>query len=323
MDSIQPVKIAVVGAGHVGASFAYALLLHGLATEIVLIDSDRTRAEGEAMDLQYTVPFAHPTEVRAGTLRDTGGAAITVICSGVRQQQDQPSAELLRRNSAMLKEVVPQVAEVNPQGLILVAAQPVDVLTYGAWLLSGLPRHQIMGAGTLLDTATFRYLLGRHLKIDPESVHAYILGGQGDLMVPVWSSATVAGMLLTEICSAHGCAPAVLEEIYAQTHAASSALLARKGSSSYAIGAGLVRVVASILRDENRIFSISSVLQEEYGLSNVALSVPTVVGHRGVERILKMELNDLEVAELLAAGKKTQEWIHEACFVVEPRMKAS
>jgi L-lactate dehydrogenase len=323
MASIQPVKIAVVGAGTVGASFAYALLLHGLATEIVLVDQDRARAEGEAMDLQYTVPFAYPTEVRAGTLQDTRGAAITVICAGLRHQNGHPSTELLRRNSAMLKEVVPQVAEVNPQGLILVATQPVDVLTYGAWVLSGLPRHQIMGAGTLLDTGRFRYLLGRHLEVDPQDTDAFILGGQGELMFPVWSSASVAGLPVIEMCAAHGCAPTVLDEIFAKTRNASRSLLERKGSSGYAIGAALVRVVASILRDEKRIFSVSSVLQEEYGLSNVALSVPTVVGRKGVERILKADLDDLEVAELLSAGRKTQEWIHEACFVVEPRVKAS
>lgn len=312
MNFIHPVKVAVVGAGKVGASFAYALLLHGLATEIVLIDKDRARAEGEVMDLQFAVPYAHPTEVRAGTLRDTAGAAITVICAGLRQQSGQNEEELLRANSAMVKEVVPQVAEANPQGLVLMVTQPVDVLTYGAWVLSGLPRRQVLGAGTLLDTARFRYLLARQLKVDAASVDAWILGGQGESAFPVWSSATLAGVPVTELCSR-----AELEQIFTETQSAASALLERKGASCCAIGAGLVRLAGSILRDERSIFSISTVLEEEFGLSGVALSVPTIVGRRGADRVLKVALDDLEVAELLAAGRKTQAMIKDAGFAVQ------
>ena len=312
MNFIQPVKVAVVGAGQVGASFAYALLLHGLATEIVLIDKDQARAEGEVMDLRFTVPYAHPTEVRAGTLRDTAGAAITVICAGLRQHSGQSEDELLRANSAVVKEVVPQVAEANPRGLILLVTQPVDVLTYGAWLLSGLSRRQVIGAGTLIDTARFRYLLARQLKVDAASVDAWILGGQGESAFPVWSSATMAGVPVTELCSR-----TELEQIFAETQSASRALVEYKGSSCFAIGAGLVRLVGSILRDERSIFSVSNVLEDEFGLSGVALSVPTIVGGGGADRVLKVALDDLEVAELLAAGRKTQAMIKDACFVVQ------
>jgi L-lactate dehydrogenase len=323
MDFIRPVKIAVVGAGNVGASFAYALLLHGLATEIVLIDKDRARAEGEAMDLQHTVPFAHPTEVRAGTLQDTGGAAITVICAGMRPRAGQPTEELLHNNAAMLKEVVPQVAEANPEGLLLVASQPVNALTYGAWLLSGMPRRQVIGAGTLLDTARLRALLGRHFQIDPFNVNAYVLGGQGESSFAVWSSASVAGTLVIEMCKQQGRGLRGPDQIFNEVRAASSAITERKGCACYAIGAGLVCLVSAILRDENRVFSVSSILEDEYGLSGVALSVPTVIGSRGVDRILKMELNDLEVAQLFACAHQVQKQIHEACFVVQPKMKAS
>ena len=315
MNPIHPVKIAVVGTGTVGASFAYTLLLSGLATEIVLIDKNRARATGEVMDLHYAVPFSHQTEIRAGDLRDTAGAAITVICAGLRQKSGQSEMDLLAQNSSMIKEIVPEIAEHNPDGIILVATNPVDILTYGAWKPSGLPKHKVIGTGTVTDSARFCYLLGNHFQVDPHSVHAYVMGAHGETEFPAWSSANIAGVPIREMCGAHGCTPAVLDEIFHQTREANSGMIDYKGSSCYAIAAALTRIAASILRNEKRIFTVSTVLQREYGVSEVALSVPTVIGGNGVERILHVGLSDQEVGQFMACGREVQHGIEEAEFV--------
>ena len=323
MSFIQPVKIAVVGAGAVGASFAHTLLLRGLASELVLIDKDTERATGEALDLQHTVPFAYHTEVRSGNLLDTAGAAITVICAGKRQKPGQSPSDLLAHNTSMIKELIPQIAELNPDGIILIATTPVDVLTYGAWKISGLPRRQVIGTGTILETSRLRYLIGGHFRIDPRSVHAYILGENGESALPVWSSASIGGMSIHEICKAHGCDTNRLDEIFKATRDGGAAILERKGSPNHSTAAALVRMVEAILRDEKAIFSVSSVLLGEYGMTDVALSVPTVLSREGVDRILRVQLNDREVADLLYCGRKIHSSIHDANFVVERVLQAS
>src|SRR5215467_13755910 len=323
MSFLQPVKIAVVGAGQVGASFAYAALLRGLAAELVLIDKDVARAQGEAMDLQHTVPFCHRTEVRASNLLDTAGAAITVICAGKQPRPNQDPSDVLEHNAAVIKEIVPLISEVNPDGIILVATNPVDAMTYGAWKLSGLPRRQVIGSGTILETARFRYLLGQHFRVEPRSVHAYILGENGETEVPVWSSATIAGIPITELCKTHGCDSSALQDIFNRTRNASAELLRYKGSSSFAIGMALVQMAESIIRNERRVFSVSTVLASEYGMKDVALSVPTVLSNEGVDGILRLKLDDREVAELLRCGRKIESAIHYSNFVVEGALKAS
>jgi L-lactate dehydrogenase len=323
MSFVEPIKVAIVGTGKVGSTFAYALLLRGLASEIVLIDEDTARAEGEAMDLQHTAPFSHQAEIRASNLLDTAGAAITVICAGQRLKPGQSPSDVMENNVAVIKEIVPRIAEVNPDGIILIATTPVDVLTYGAWKLSGLSRRQVIGAGTILETARFRYLLGRHFRIEPRSVHAYILGENGETEFPVWSSATIAGMRITEMCKAHGCDASALDDIFKQTRLAGAAILERKGSPDHAIATALVQITESILRDQKRVFSVSSVLGGEYGMQGVALSLPTVLSREGVDHVLPLELNDQEAADMLCSGRKIESEIHYADFVVQGALRAS
>lgn len=323
MNSIQPVKIAIVGTGSVGASFAYALLLQGLATEILLIDKDMSLAEGQAMDLQHTVPFSHQTEIVAGRVSDIAGAAVTVICAGQRQKPGGRRSDLMKHNAGVIKELVPQIARHNPDGAILVATEPVDVLTYGAWKLSGLPRRQVMGSGTVPDTARFCYLLGKHFRVDPHSVNAFILGEHGESELPVWSAANIAGIPIRQLCAKHGCEPDLPDKIFRETVAATDAIIARKGATCYAIAAALVRIVASVVRNEKRILTVSSVLENEYGVTDVALSVPAVVGNKGIDRLLPLELSDDEVGELFVASQKVREASTLAEFVIRPRMMAS
>jgi L-lactate dehydrogenase len=293
----QPARVAVVGAGNVGASFAYALLLSGLTSEIVLIDPNRTRAEGEAMDLNHSVPFAHPTRIWAGDHADCAGAAVTVLTAGTAQKPGETRLDLVKRNASIFGQIVPEVARHNPDGLLVVASNPVDVLTYAAWKLSGLPAQRVIGSGTILDTARFRYLLSQHFGVDSRSVHAYIIGEHGDSEVPVWSLANIAGMRLREYCAAHGMAldPAAMEAIFQQTRDAAYHIIERKGATYYAIGAGLVRLVEAILRDESTVLSVSSLVHNYYDIGDVCLSLPSVVGRGGVERVLPLTLSPDEV----------------------------
>jgi L-lactate dehydrogenase len=293
-------RVAVVGAGNVGASFAYALLLSGLAAEIVLIDLNRERAEGEAMDLTHTVPFAHPTRVWAGDYADCAGAAVTVVTAGANQRPGETRLELLARNAAIFRSIIARVAGANPAGIILVATNPVDVLTHAALRVSGLLPARVIGSGTTLDTARLRYLISRHFGVDARSVHAYIIGEHGDSEVPVWSLANIAGMRLPDYCEANGAAldAAARRAIYEQTRDAAYEIIKRKGATYYAIGAGLVRVVEAILRNQRTVLTVSSVLDGPYGLSDVALSLPTVIDRGGVEQVIRLRLSDEEEAGL-------------------------
>ena len=205
-EESRPARVAIVGTGNVGSTFAYALLLSGLAAEIVLIDVSRTKAEGEAMDLNHTVPFAYPTRVWAGDYNDCAGAEVTVLAAGVSQKPGQSRLDCIQANARIWREIVPQIARHNPRGILLVATNPVDALTYAAWKLSGLPATRVLGSGTILDTARFRFLLSQHFGVDAHSVHAYIIGEHGDSEVPVWSLANIAGMRLPDYCRAHGLA---------------------------------------------------------------------------------------------------------------------
>jgi len=292
----RPTKIAIVGVGLVGSTYAYALLLSGLAAEIVLIDLNRERAEGEAMDLNHTVPFAHPTRICAGSYADCEGAAITVIAAGTGQKPGETRLDLVKRNAAIFGQIVPRVAEANPDGIIVVATNPVDILTSVALKLSGFPAHRVFGSGTILDTARFRYLLSEHLGVDPRSVHAYIIGEHGDSEVPVWSLANVAGMRLPTFCAENGIPMSSddMDRIFGQTRDAAYEIIRRKGATYYAVAAGLIRITEAILRDQNTVLSISSLVEDYYGIDGVCLSLPTVVSRRGIERLLRLELSPAE-----------------------------
>jgi L-lactate dehydrogenase len=266
----------------------------------VLIDLNRERAEGEAMDLNHSVPFAHPTRVWTGDYADCAGAAVAVVTAGANQRPGETRLELLARNAAIFRAIVPQVAGANPDGIILVATNPVDVLTHTALRVSGLPPARVIGSGTTLDTARFRYLISRHFGVDARSVHAYIVGEHGDSEVPVWSLANIAGMRLPDYCEANGAAldAAARRAIYEQTRDAAYEIIKRKGATYYAIGAGLVRIVEAILRNQRTVLTVSSVLDGPYGLSDVALSLPTVIDRGGVEQVIRLRLSNEEEAGL-------------------------
>ncbi len=294
----MPVRIAIVGTGNVGATMAYALLWSGLAAEIVLIDANRARAEGEAMDLNHAMPFTRPVRIWAGDYEDCAGAAIVALCAGSSQKPGETRLDLVKRNADIFREIVPKVAKRNPDGILLVATNPVDVLTYVAWKWSGLPAARVIGSGTVLDTARFRYLLSQHFGVDPRSVHAHIIGEHGDSEVPVWSLANVAGMRLKEYCAASGAEynEAAMQDIFARTRDAAYHIIERKGATYYAVAAGLMRIVEAVVRDQNTVLPVSSLVTDYYGISDICLSLPAIVNRHGIARIVPLSLDETEVA---------------------------
>jgi L-lactate dehydrogenase len=304
-DSHKPIRIAIVGVGNVGATFAYALLQSGLAGEIVLIDHNKTKAEGEAMDLSHAVPLTHSTRVWAGDYKDTKGAAVTVITAGTSQKSGETRLDLVQRNYDIMKSIIPGVVENNPNGILLIASNPVDILSYAAWKMSGMPANRVIGSGTILDTARFRWLLSHHTGVDARSVHAYIIGEHGDSEVPVWSLANIAGMNLVEYCkmNCRNYEPMIFENIFKSTRDAAYEIIEKKGATFYAIASGLVRIVEAILRGQDTVLSVSTLVKDFYGIHDVYLSLPCVIGHNGIKRVMHLRLNEEEQAGIRSSAQ--------------------
>lgn len=296
-DHFRPPKVAVVGVGFVGSTFAYTLMARGLASEIVLIDIDKKRAEGEAMDLNHGLSFVRPVKIWAGDYADCKDADIIVISAGAAQKPDEKRLELVQRNFGVFKDIVPKITKHNRNGIFLIATNPVDIMTYATLKLSGFPANRVIGSGTILDTSRLRYVLGEHLSIDPRNVHAYIIGEHGDSEVPVWSLANVAGTPLMEFCKERRvkCDSRQLNSLFERVRNAAYEIIERKGRTYYAIGLGLTRIVESILRNENAILTVSSLSGNYYGVSDICLSVPSIVNSQGIKSVLKLPLNKAEL----------------------------
>lgn len=292
------VRVGVIGTGMVGASFAYALMQRGLVNEMVLIDTNRGRAEAEAMDLNHGLPFVRPMRIWAGDYSDLAGAAITVVTAGAAQQPGETRLQLLERNMTILRAVIPAIVQNNPDGIILLASNPVDLMTYLSVQLSGLPAGKVIGSGTILDTARFRALLGEHYMVDPRSVHAYIVGEHGDSEVPLWSLANIGGVPLRDFRSAGGTGydQAALEHIFEGTRDAAYTIIERKGATYYAIGLGLLAIVEAIVRNQHTVLTVSSLMNGQYGVNDICISLPTIVGAQGIESVLQLPLSPEEEA---------------------------
>ena len=312
----RPARVAVVGAGNVGATFAYTLLLGGLTSEIVLIDANLRKAEGEVMDLNHAIPATNPARVWAGDYPDCAGAAVTVVTAGSAQKPGETRLDLAARNVDIFRQIIPNIVRNNPNGIILVATNPVDVLSYVSWKMSGLPKEHVFGSGTILDTARFRFLLSQFFGVDARSVHAYIIGEHGDSEVPVWSAANIAGMRFPVYCEqmGQGCEQELLNDIFAQTRDAAYHIIERKGATYYAVAAGLARIVEAILRNQNTVLSVSSLIENYYGIGDVFFSLPAVIDGNGVERVLKLKLDDQEAAGVRKSAHLLQDQARKLGF---------
>lgn len=289
-------KVAIIGAGFVGSTAAYALLIDGAASEIALIDVNREKAEGEAMDLQHGLQFKPDTKISFGNdYRLCKDAEIVVICAGAHQKPNETRLDLVKKNSAIFKDMVPKIVRHNKNCIILVVANPLDVLTYLALKYSRFPKSRVFGSGTILDTARFRYLLGEHFEVSPDSVHAYIMGEHGDSSFPVWSTANIAGVNLKYFKNYN---KKKMNDIYQKTKNAAYEVIAKKGATYYAVGLGIARIVRAILSDKNMVLVLSAYLNGYHGVSDVCLSVPCVVNRSGVKEQIVMPLNALEKKQL-------------------------
>lgn len=311
-------KVGIVGTGMVGSSLAYALMQRSLATEIVLVDANRERAEGEAMDLQHGAPFVRPMRVSAGDYVDLKGAQVVVMTAGANQRPGETRTDLLGRNIAICREIVPRIVEHNPNGLIVIATNPVDILTYVAAKEAGLPAGRVFGSGTILDTARFRAMLGEYFGVDPRSVHAYIAGEHGDTELPVWSLANIGGVKLHDFPRPGG-APvqqAELDDIFERTRTAAYEIIKRKKATYYAIGLGLLAIVEAVLRDQRTVHTVSTPLTGQYGVADIALSLPTIVGADGAGEVLPVDLSPKEQEQFQHSGNTLKGMLEQ----VEPKV---
>jgi L-lactate dehydrogenase len=289
-------KVAIVGAGFVGTTFAYSLLIRSLVSEVVLIDTDRERAEGEAMDLSHGLPFLEPMDVRAGAYSDCADSDIVVVTAGGARKSGQSRLELATGNFALMREVISKITEYNEKCILLMVTNPLDVMTYAALKLSDFPKTKVIGSGTVLDTARLRYSIGEYLGVDSRNVHSYIIGEHGDSEVPVWSLANVAGIRLKEYCPLCNVPykKSVFDELFVEVRDAGKEIIRRKGRTNYSIGLSLTKIVESIIRGENSILTVSCYLENYHGVGDVCLSVPAVVNRAGVKRIIDLPLDEKE-----------------------------
>lgn len=297
-------KVGIIGCGFVGATCAYTLMQHKLFSEMVLLDADRARAEGEAMDIAHGLLYAAPMNIYAGDYADLGDAGLVIITAGANQKPGETRLDLVRRNAGIFTSILPQLRASGFDGILLIVANPVDILTRVAQRLSGLPAQQVFGSGTVLDTARLKYLLGQHLAVDSRSVHAFIIGEHGDSEIPVWSSATVSGVPLSSFCEMRGYYDhaQAMREIGESVKNSGYEIIARKKATYYGIGMAVERIAEAVVRDEKSILPVSTALSGELGLSDVTLSVPAIVGAGGIERIVPIALDGEEQKKLAASA---------------------
>jgi L-lactate dehydrogenase len=309
-DIADRLKVVIVGTGQVGSTFAFTLMISGLATSIVLTDQNTERAEGHVMDLNHGLAFAQPSRIYVGDYSDCEDANIVVITAGAAQKPGETRLDLVRKNTEIFKEIIPKIVQYNPR-MLLIVSNPVDVLTYVALKVSNYPMNRVIGSGTALDSARFRYLLSRHCEVDPRNVHAYIIGEHGDSEVPAWSQANIAGVPFREYCPTcrRNCSADKREAIFDEVRNAAYEIIDRKGYTNFAIALALVRIVSSILRDENSVLTVSTLVDNYYRISDVCLSTPVILNQNGVSRHLNITLDEVERDKLQTSAKVLRDLI--------------
>lgn len=309
-------KVTIVGAGFVGSTTAYTLMISGLVSEIVLIDVNKDKCEGEVMDMNHGMPFVRPVKVYSGDYSDCAGSEIVIITAGAGQKPGETRLDLVHKNTAIFKSIIGEIIKYNKDCILLVVTNPVDILTYITYKISGFPKNKVIGSGTVLDTARFRYLLGDHVSIDSRNVHAYIIGEHGDSEVPAWSLTNIAGIPMDKYCeTCKQCDNMSKLTLYEDVKNAAYKIIERKGATYYAIALAVRRIVEAIERDENSILTVSSLLEGQYGLSDVVLSLPTIVNKNGIERIIDLPLNESEQEALIKSGNSLKEVIKQLNIV--------
>ena len=306
-------KVAVVGLGFVGSASVFALMQSGLFSEMVLVNRDMSKAEGEALDISHGLPFAKPMKIYAGTYDDIVDAAVIVITSGAGQKPGETRLDLVRKNVEVYRSIIPEIAKRDCEGILLIVSNPVDILTSAAVKLSGFPENRVFGSGTVLDTARLKYLLGEHLNVDSRSVHAFIIGEHGDSEIAAWSSANISGVPLHNFCEMRGNFEheKAMYEIAEGVKNSAYEIIEKKKATYYGIAMSVKRICEAIVRDEKSILPISSIQHGQYGIEGVALSMPAVVGKNRAETLVPIELNEAEQTALRHSADTLKQVLNE------------
>lgn len=298
--TINQRKVAMIGCGFVGAATAFSLMESGLFSEMVLIDADHARAEGEALDISHGLPFARPMKIYAGEYDDIVDAAIIIITAGANQKPDETRLDLVQKNVGIFKSIIPEIARRQCPGILLVVSNPVDILTYTAWKLSGFPENRVLGSGTVLDTARLKYNLGEHLGVDSRGVHAFIIGEHGDSELAAWSSATVSGVPLNTFCEMRGHYnhDEATERIAEDVKNSAYEIIRKKKATYFGVAMAVRRICEAIIGDEKSILPVSNMMHGEFGIDDISLSMPAIIGAKGVERLVPIPLDEEEQEKL-------------------------
>ncbi len=298
-------KVVIIGCGFVGAACSFALMQSGLFSEMVLIDSDRAKAEGEALDINHGVPFAKPIKIYAGDYNDIEKASLIVLTAGASQKTGETRLDLVKKNISIFKSIIPEIKKRKFNGVLLVVANPVDILTSVALKLSGLAENKVIGSGTVLDTARLKYELGNYLNVDSRSVHAFIIGEHGDSEIAAWSGVNISGVPLDKFCEMRGLSihDGNLQKIAEDVKNSAYEIINKKRATYYGVAMAVKRICEAIIRDEKSILPISSVMHGEYGIDGVSLSMPAIVGKEGFETHVPIQLNEEEITNLQKSAK--------------------
>ena len=307
-------KVGIVGSGRVGSTAAYALIMRGIGSQIVMVDMDPARARAEANDLLHAVPFAHPMRVTGGDYSDLAGARAVIIAAGVGRSPGQTRLDLLNRNAGIFKEVVPNILTYAPEAILVIATNPVDIMTHLAARYAqevGASPGQVVGSGTTLDTARFRAILAQHLGIDSRHLHGYVVGEHGDSEVLAWSLVTIGGIPLEEFCALRNVSleAKVREEIDQQVRFAGREIIAGKGATFYGIGSALAQIVNTVVNDRQSILTVGTPVAEVVGVKDVTVSLPHLVGGQGIQATFPLPLDETEQAKLAASAQIVREAI--------------
>ncbi|MBR6321620.1 MAG: L-lactate dehydrogenase [Lachnospiraceae bacterium] len=302
-------KIGIIGCGFVGAASAFALMQSGLYSEMVLLDSDTDKAEGEAMDIAHGIPFARPMRIYAGNYDDLADAGIIVVTAGAAQKPGETRLDLVAKNVGIFGKIIPEIGRRDFEGVLLIVANPVDILTYAAWKLSGLPANRVFGSGTVLDTARLKMELSEHLGVDSRSIHSFIIGEHGDSEIVAWSSANVSGVELSDFCEMRGHFDhnAAMQRIADDVRTSAYRIIEKKRATYYGIAMSVRRICEAITRDEKSILPVSNLMTGAYGISDITLSMPAIVGKNGVETQVPINLSKKEMEALLLSAKTLKE----------------
>lgn len=303
-------KISIIGAGFVGSTTAYSLMIAGLASEIVIVDINKDKAEAEAMDLSHGAAFVKAVDITSGDYKDTANSDIVIITAGIGQKPGETRLDIINKNLSVFKQIVPEVVKYSPNSILLVVSNPVDILTYITYKLSGLPKNKVIGSGTVLDTSRLKYMLSEHFDIDARNVHTYIIGEHGDSEITAWSLTNIAGMDADEYCDTvceKKCDKKFKYSIPENVKNAAYEIINKKGYTNYAVALAITRIVEAILRDEDSILTVSSLFEGQYGIDDVYLAIPTIINRSGARRILDAPLSQEETAKLKESAKILKE----------------